>query len=124
MPQLIDVDFIGDGGSRANKRHVSFENIEELRKFVKAAFAKEWPNSRVAWIFRDFERRALRFVDFARDETLYILLVDQRITAAFHGPEFKKGKRSSILADPLLFKENRTLRADFDRQRDQNEQGR
>src|SRR5215831_6120027 len=41
MPEVVVVDFIRDGRSRADQGHGTHEHVEQLREFVKAGSAYE-----------------------------------------------------------------------------------
>src|SRR6266850_4676907 len=45
VPDLILIQLVRNGGTRADKRHVALQYIEKLRKLVQAGFAQKLPYS-------------------------------------------------------------------------------
>src|SRR5580698_9682254 len=80
--------YIGHLWTRPDQRHVSHENVEQLRKLVQTCFSEEPPCGGNALVFRTF-RRTLIFWN-----------------VCVHTAEFEHKKRLAGLACPLLAKEN------------------
>src|SRR5262249_34532037 len=59
----------------------------------------------------------------AADESRHIFFVDCRIAVYVHGAEFKKCELLSVLPEPHLAKEHRTLRCQLDSNRYEQEYG-
>ena len=47
MPDVVGLYFIGDGRTRSNQGHLTFENIDKLRQFVQAGPVARKPPTRV-----------------------------------------------------------------------------
>src|SRR6202140_3164850 len=80
MPQIIGPKFISDGRPGANQRHLSAQNVQELRQFIQASPANKPSHGGDAWIFLDFEDRFRavlgRFANLSGYELMDVFLMD------------------------------------------------
>src|SRR5262245_7670145 len=62
LPTIVLPDFVGNRRARADNRHVSAEDVDELRKFVEAVAPHERTEPGDAWIDGALEHRTRGFV--------------------------------------------------------------
>ena len=97
--------------SRADEAHVSFEDIDQLRKFIKAGLGKEFTDSHKTWIITHFEGWKRGFIVLVE---FFLVL----ICPSIHGAKFKYREDCFVLSDPFLDKDNRPADGDQDAQTD------
>src|SRR5262249_29005601 len=93
MPNTIGAEFVRYGWTRTNQRHISAQNVPELRYFVETGLAQQLSYASDARIFFDFENSL--FWPFgagcylAGDKLVDKFLVDFFIAIGPHRAEFK-----------------------------------
>src|ERR1700733_843480 len=110
MPCLISCHLVGNCWAGAHQRHISYENIQELREFVQARSPQNLPHVRDSTIVSEFVDA---FSVPARSDTFRlpgdqfrnIFLVGAGIIVNVHRPELKECEAPTILSDPFLFEE-------------------
>ena len=110
VPRFVFCNFIRDRRTRSDNGHFSFENVDELRQFVKAELAENVAERINARIVFHLERLSAGFV------------LGHKFLFAFfgidiHTAELIHRKERAVLAYAGLLKDNRPLRvANLDRE--------
>src|SRR5208282_608606 len=127
MPDVIRLDFIGDGGTWPHQGHLTFEDIDKLRQLVKAGPAQESANAGDSRIFGQFVNHlaiAIAMVLRAASyQGLDVSFVSAGIVVDIHGPELKEDKLFTILPDSFLPEEHRAVRGQLDGEGNHQKQG-
>src|SRR5262249_30304413 len=113
VPEFVCAKFVFKRGPRSNQRHIAPKDVPKLWQFIHAGFPNESADCRHTRILLDFENEffsARGFaVDLSCDELLNILLMNFVIAVCVHGTELQHGKSLAMLAESLLFEEDRSL---------------
>jgi hypothetical protein len=99
--------FLAGKGTWSDEAHVSFEDVEKLRKLVQTPFANEPAYGGYAWVVGHLERGSLAFVE----DPKFVL---QFISVFHHGTELIECKGLSTVTAPLLAEQNWAWRHEFD----------
>src|SRR5207247_3369403 len=113
VPQRIVVDFVTYGRARTDQRHVTLEDIDELRQLIQTGFPDKPSYRGDSRVVLDL-KRAIGVFHFLVDEIANVLLMDRWIVVDVHRTELKAREFLSELSHPLLLKENRSLGRLFD----------
>src|SRR6185436_6416406 len=101
--------FIHRQWARTDETHFTTQNVEELREFVDAPFAKDAADGRDAGIVSKLEDGTGHFVEGGQ---FYFAL----LRVAAHGAELEHGERAAIEATSTLPKEDGARRRESDPQ--------
>jgi hypothetical protein len=97
MRNVVCLDFVGDGGARPNQRHLTFEDINELRQFVKTGPSQESADASDSGVLGQFVNAG-----FARNQLPHILFVlAASLSTKQMERNFKKQKGTPYC--PILF---------------------
>lgn len=111
----VFLDFIADDGTRSDEAHFPFQNVEQLRQFVKAGLAQEGPALGDARVVFQFELCLPFFPGFGISFEEFFQF-DVSIDA--HAAEFIAVKFFTVPADTAMFEDDRPRRIDTDPQGD------
>jgi len=119
VPDFILSKFVGQRRPRSNKRHISTQDIPELRQLVQTGLADKAADGSHAWIFLNLEDRLRSSfglsINLSGDELFDILLVDFWVTIRSHRAEFQYCKSLPVLAETFLLEQHRALGRKLDR---------
>src|ERR1017187_10345310 len=97
VPRLVGCQFIWDWRTGADERHLSFENIQELRQLVEASLTQELPDSSHSRVVRElvyslaFAGRSFT-LPLAGNQLQCMLFVNARIVVCVHRSELQECK--------------------------------
>src|ERR1700676_5010688 len=129
VPDIISFNFIVDGRSWPNQRHVPHQNIPELRNFVEAVTAHKFANPSDAGVVRylvDAPTAPIQGVRLCAtgDEICHIFFVNLGTCSHMHRPKLQEYEWDLKLAETLLSEKYGALGGELDEHRQNGKQGR
>src|ERR1035437_11037407 len=104
MPHLVTLNFVGERRPRADERHVSYQDIQELRQLIETGSTQEPSDGCDARISDQLvgglALRHLAATVLVSDEAHDKFPVDGRVVVDTHRPELQEPELSAVLPDP------------------------
>ena len=111
VPRLVSGQLIWNWRTRTDERHLSFENVQELRQFIQAGFPQQLPDSGDSRVVRElvyslaFAGRPFT-LPLAGNQLQCMLFVNARIVVCVHRSELQECELATVLPNTLLAKKH------------------
>ena len=108
VPDAVAFHFVGERRARADERHVTEQDVEELGQLVEAGFAEKAADGGDAGVGCDFVSGGggVGVRGAVGDEAADVIAVDGGIAVHAHGTELEELETAAVLTEAVLAVEN------------------
>src|ERR1700722_16692446 len=128
VPDIINLEFVWDGRTRADERHIAAQDVPELRQLIETGLPEESSNESHSRILDEFVNRLFRALGIvqsilAGDELLDVFLMDLGIVVGIHRPKLQALEARAKLAQAFLLIDHWTFGSQLDQGDDERQEG-